>query len=446
MVQFPQHFRWGTGTYSYQVEGAANEDGRGESIWDRFCATPGNILNNDTGLVACDHYHRYPEDIQLMKKLGVHHYNFSIAWPRILPKGREQVNPRGFDFYDRLVDCLLEAGIEPFATLYHWDLPQALQDEVGGWASRETAYAFADYVDIVSRHFGDRIHNWLTLNEPAVTAFEGYELGIHAPGIKDARLAWQTSHHFLLAHGLAVPILRANGDQNTRVGITLNFTQLDPATSSPEDQAAVHFMDGKFHRWFLDPIFRGAYPADVLAQLGDLAPQTEPGDAEIIARPLDFLGANYYTRALISRSPTGNLDDFGSVRVEDAEYTEMDWEVHPRGIYNMLIRLHREYNIPQIYIVENGAAFADTLNEDGHVDDPRRINYLREHLLQVHAAVAEGVPLAGYSVWSLMDNFEWSLGYSMRFGVVYVDYPTQQRIIKASGYWYRDVIAANGLS
>jgi beta-glucosidase len=379
-----------------------------------------------------------------MKELGAHMYHFSIAWPRIIPAGRGRINPRGLEFYDRLVDTLLEAGIEPYATLYHWDLPQALQDEVGGWASRQTAYAFADYVDVVSRHLGDRVHNWLTLNEPAVTAFEGHEQGIHAPGIQDARIAWQTSHHFLLAHGLAVQVLRANGDANTRVGITLNFTQLDPATSSPEDRAAAHFMDGKLHRWFLDAIFRGGYPADVLARLGDVAPETEPGDAEIIARPLDFLGANYYTRYML-RHEDGVFDEFPSVHADGAEHTEMDWEVYPRGIYNTLLRLHREYAIPQIYIVENGAAFADTVGADGHIDDPRRINYLREHLLQVHAAIAEGVPLAGYSLWSLLDNFEWSLGYSMRFGIIFVDYPTQRRIIKASGNWYRDVIAANAV-
>ena len=446
MLHFPKHFHWGVSTYSYQVEGAANEDGRGESIWDRFCSIPGNILHHDTGLVACDHYHRYPEDIRLMQKLGVQLYNFSLAWPRILPTGRGQVNPRGFDFYDRLVDGLLEAGIEPYATLYHWDLPQALQDELGGWQSRETAYAFADYVDCVSRHFQGRIHHWLTLNEPAVTAFDGHESGVHAPGIRDARIAWQTSHHFLLAHGLAVPILRANGDGKTQVGITLNFTQIDPATPSPEDQAAARFLDGKLHRWFLDPLFRGEYPADILAQLGELAPKTEPSDAAIIAGPLDFLGANYYTRSLVTHSPTGSLNDFGSVKVEGADYTEMGWEVYPRGIYTMLSRLHREYHVPQIYIVENGAAFADTVSEDGKVEDPRRLDYLREHLLQVHAAIADGVPLAGYSVWSLMDNFEWSLGYSRRFGITYIDYPTQQRILKASGYWYREVIAANGLS
>lgn len=442
MVRFPEHFRWGAGTYSYQVEGAANEDGRGESIWDRFCAIPGTILNNESGLVACDHYHRYPEDVRLLKQLGVHMYHFSIAWPRIIPQGRGMVNQRGLDFYDRLIDTLLEAGIEPYATLYHWDLPQALQDQVGGWASRETAYAFADYVDVVAQQFGDRVHNWLTLNEPAVTAFEGHEEGIHAPGLRDARLAWQTSHHFLLAHGLAVQVLRVRGNANTRVGITLNFTHIDPATSSEEDAAAVRFIDGKMHRWFLDPVFRGAYPVDVLVRLGNIAPRTEAGDMQIIAQPLDFLGANYYTRFVLRHDPNTS-DEFPAVYAAGAEHTAMGWEVYPRGIYDMLLRLHREYAIPQIYLVENGAAFPDVVEADGSVHDPRRINYLREHLLQIHAALAEGVPLAGYSVWSLLDNFEWSLGYSMRFGIIYVDYPTQKRIMKASGYWYRDVIATH---
>jgi beta-glucosidase len=442
MVQFPEHFRWGTGTYSYQVEGAANEDGRGESIWDRFCSQPGTILNGDTGMVACDHYHRYREDIQLLQNLGVHMYHFSIAWPRIIPQGIGKVNPLGLDFYERLVDTLLAAGIEPFATLYHWDLPQALQDAQGGWASRQTAYQFADYVDVVSRRLGDRVHNWLTLNEPAVTAFEGHEDGIHAPGLRDPRLAWQTSHHFLLAHGLAVPILRANGDASTRVGITLNFTGIDPA--SPADEPTARFLDGKMHRWFLDPIFRASYPEDVLKHLGDLTPKTEPGDAEIIARPIDFLGANYYTHMVVQQTGKA-IDAFTTLPVEGAEYTAMDWEVYPRGIYEVLLRLHREYAVPAIYIVENGAAFPDMVEEDGSILDPRRINYLHEHLLQVHATLDEGVPLKGYSVWALLDNFEWSLGYSMRFGIVHVDYATQKRTLKASGAWYRDVIANNSV-
>lgn len=444
MVQFPDQFRWGVATASYQIEGAASEDGRGESIWDRFCATPGKVLNGDSGLVACDHYHRYREDIQLMQDLGIKAYRFSIAWPRILPAGRGQVNPPGLDFYDRLVDVLLRAGIEPFVTLYHWDLPQALQDEIGGWASRETAHAFAEYVDIVSRRLGDRVQRWITLNEPWVSAFIGHETGEMAPGIRDSKLAWQTSHHLLLAHGLAVPILRGNGGSHTRIGITLNLSPVHPATETPEDQSLAQFRDGKGNRWFLDPIFRGSYPADVLNVLGEMAPKTGAGDAEIIARPLDFLGINYYFRNIIHHRPGTGPTDFELVKPEGAEFTEMGWEIYPAGLYELLVRMHQEYHVPELYVTENGAAFADTVSEDGRVHDPRRVNYLGEHFLQAHAAIAAGVPLAGYFIWSLLDNFEWAHGYSKRFGIVYVDYPTQKRIIKDSGGYYHDVIAING--
>ena len=444
MAQFPENFLWGVATASYQIEGATREDGRGESTWDRFCATSGKVLNNDNGDVACDHYHRYREDVQLMRELGVNAYRFSIAWPRVLPNGRGQVNSAGLDFYDRLVDAILDAGIEPFVTLYHWDLPQALQDKVGGWGSRETAYAFAEYADVVSRRLRDRVHNWITLNEPYVNTFMGHESGEHAPGLKDARLAWQVSHHLLLAHGLAVPILRTNGSSQARVGITLSLTPTYAATSSAEDQLAAQFIDGRLNRWFLDPVFKGSYPSDVLTLLGDMAPKTEAGDAEIIAAPLDFLGVNNYFRAIISQGPGRFPDGIKRVRPEGAEFTAMDWEVYPEGLYDLLTRLHQEYSIPQYFITENGAAFNDTVSEDGHVHDPRRIQYLHDYLLQAQAAIAAGVPLAGYFVWSLMDNFEWAQGYSKRFGIVYIDYPTQRRIIKDSGYWYRDTIAANG--
>ena len=444
MAQFPENFLWGVATASYQIEGAATEDGRGESIWDRFCATPGKVLNGDSGLVACDHYHRYREDVALMRELGVKAYRFSIAWPRILPDGRGQVNPAGLDFYDRLVDTLLDAGIEPFVTLYHWDLPQALQDEIGGWGSRETSYAFANYVDIVSRHLGDRVQNWITLNEPYVSTFMGHEMGRMAPGLKDPRLAWQVSHHLLLGHGLAVPILRANSGPQARVGITLNLTPMYAATASAEDQLAAQIRDGKTNRWFLDPVFKGSYPSDLLTRLGDMAPKTAAADAGIIAVPLDFLGVNNYYRAIISQGPGGIPDDIKQIRPEGAEFTEMGWEVYPRGLYDLLTRLHQDYTIPQYFITENGAAFNDTVSADGHVHDPRRVQYLHDYLLQAQAAIAGGVPLAGYFAWSLMDNFEWAFGYSKRFGIVYIDYPTQRRIIKDSGYWYRDTIAANG--
>jgi beta-glucosidase len=444
MAQFPENFLWGVATASYQIEGAATEDGRGESIWDRFCATPGKVLNGDSGLVACDHYHRYREDVALMRELGVKAYRFSIAWPRIFPDGRGQVNPAGLDFYDRLVDTLLDAGIEPFVTLYHWDLPQALQDEIGGWGSRETPYAFANYVDIVSRRLGNRVQNWITLNEPYVSTFMGHETGRMAPGLKDPRLAWQVSHHLLLGHGLAVPILRANSGPQARVGITLNLTPMYAATASAEDQLAAQIRDGKTNRWFLDPVFKGSYPSDLLTLLGDMAPKTEAGDAGIIAAPLDFLGVNNYYRAIISQGPGGIPDGIQQIRPEGAEFTEMDWEVYPRGLYDLLTRLHQDYSIPQYFITENGAAFNDTVSADGHVHDPRRVQYLHDYLLQAQAAIAGGVPLAGYFAWSLMDNFEWAFGYSKRFGIVYIDYPTQRRIIKDSGYWYRDTIAANG--
>jgi beta-glucosidase len=448
MEQFPEHFRWGAATAAYQIEGAVTEDGRGESIWDRFCATPGHILNNDTGDVACDSYHLYPADVRLKQDLGLNAYRFSIAWPRILPEGRGQVNAAGLDYYDNLVDTLLSAGITPFATLYHWDLPQALQDEVGGWNSRETAHAFAEYADAVSKRLGDRVLHWITLNEPWVSAFMGNESGVMAPGIQDARIAWQVSHNLLLGHGLAVPVLRANGVPETRVGITLNLSPVKPATEAHEDATLAEYADGKQNRWFLDPLFRGGYPADMLDLLAtmsneNLVPLIESGDLEIIARPIDFLGVNYYYPTTVHQLPGGQFGQYEVVNPEGVQFTEMGWPIVPRGIYDLLTRLHKDYHIPELYITENGAAFADEVTDDGHVHDARRIDYLREHLLQAHAAIADGVPLAGYFVWSLLDNFEWAHGYSKRFGIVYIDYPTQKRVIKDSGFWYRDMIAKN---
>jgi beta-glucosidase len=445
MAQFPEHFRWGTASAAYQIEGAVHEDGRGESIWDRFCHTPGKIIHGETGDIACDHYHRYPEDIQLMQELGLRNYRFSIAWPRILPSGRGQVNAAGLDFYERLVDALLSAGIEPFVTLYHWDLPQALQDEVGGWNSRETSHAFANYADVVSRRLGDRVKYWITLNEPWVSSFVGNEMGVHAPGLKDPRIAWQVSHNLLLGHGLAVPILRANGNSDTHIGITLVLTPVEPATDSAEDQQLAIAADGKSNRWFLDPIFRGAYPQDVLDRLAqqNILPTIEAGDNAIIARPVDFLGLNYYYRTILHQKPDGSTEQ---VQPEGAEYTTMGWEVYPQGLHTLLSRLHNEYHVPAIYITENGTAFPDTLSANDQVHDPRRLNYLREHFLQAQQAISEGVPLLGYFVWSLTDNFEWAVGYTQRFGVIYVDYPTQRRIIKDSGHWYSKVIAENAVS
>jgi beta-glucosidase len=444
MGQFPETFRWGVATAAYQIEGAVREDGRGESIWDRFCHTPGKTRNGENGDIACDHYHLYPQDIQLMQEMGLRNYRFSMAWSRILPNGRGQVNAAGLDFYERLVDALLKAGIEPFVTLYHWDLPQALQDEVGGWASRETSAAFADYADVVSRRLGDRVKHWITLNEPWVSAFVGHELGVHAPGIHDSRTAWQVSHHLLLGHGLAVPILRANGGSDTRVGITLVLTPVESTTDSEEDRQLAQVTDGKHNRWFLDPVLRGSYPQDMLDWLAqkNLLPAIETGDNAIIARPVDFLGLNYYYRTILHQHPDGGMQ---MIQPEGAEITAMGWEVYPPGLHTLLSRLHNEYHVPAIYITESGAAFPDTLDSDGAVHDPRRLSYLREHFLQAQQAISEGVPLLGYFVWSLMDNFEWAHGYTPRFGVVYVDYPTQRRIVKDSGRWYSQVIAENAV-
>ena len=445
MAQFPEQFRWGVATAAYQIEGAVREDGRGESIWDRFCHTPGKIIHGETGDIACDHYHLYPQDIQLMQEMGLRNYRFSIAWPRILPTGRGQVNAAGLDFYERLVDALLSAGIEPFVTLYHWDLPQALQDEVGGWNSRETSHAFASYADVVSRRLGDRVKYWITLNEPWVSSFVGNEMGVHAPGLKDPGTAWQVSHNLLLGHGLAVPVLRANGNPDTRVGITLVLTPVEPATDSPEDRQLALAADGKSNRWFLDPVFRGSYPQDVLDRLAqqNILPTIEPEDNAIIARPVDFLGLNYYYRTILHQKPDGSTEQ---IQPEGAEYTTMGWEVYPQGLHTLLSRLHNEYHVPAIYITENGVAFADTLSAHEQVHDSRRLNYLREHFLSAQQAISEGVPLLGYFVWSLMDNFEWAVGYEQRFGIVYTDYPTQRRIIKDSGHWYSKVIAKNAVS
>jgi len=444
ILRFPEGFIWGAATSAYQIEGGVTEGGRGPSIWDTFCRSEGKVFQGHTGDVACDHYHRYAEDVELMRTLGLHAYRFSIAWPRILPEGRGEVNPEGLDFYDRLVDALLAAGIQPFATLYHWDLPQALQD-AGGWVSRDTVGAFCEYADAVSRRLGDRVKNWITHNEPWVVAFAGHAWGWHAPGLQDMATALQVAHHLLLSHGEAVPILRENGGAGTQVGITLNLAPVHPASPAAEDVAAARRRDGYLNRWFLDPLFKGTYPEDMLAFYGQLAPLVQPGDMARIAAPLDFLGVNYYTRNVVRDDPESPEVQSRLVMPEGAEVTEMGWEVYPQGLYELLMRLRDDYRPPAIYITENGAAFPDEATPDGRVFDPRRIAYLDGHLRQVHRAIREGVPLKGYFVWSLLDNFEWSHGYSKRFGLVYVFYPTQQRIVKESGYWYRRVIERNGL-
>ena len=445
-TSFPKGFRWGTATASYQIEGAVNADGRGASIWDTFVRQKGKIKNGDTGDVACDHYHHWASDVDLMKRLNVNSYRFSIAWPRVFPDGRGTLNPKGLDFYERLTDALLKKGIEPFVTLYHWDLPQKLQDE-GGWTNRATVDAFAVYADAVTRRLGDRVKNWMTQNEPLVTVFLGHVLGIHAPGVRDLGASIRVSHHINLSHGRGVQAVRANV-KNGKAGIVNVALQVEPASDKPEDIAAAKRQDGALIRWFNDPIFKGEYPSDVresyekLFRRNDLIP-IEAGDMKAISAPTDFLGVNYYTRQLIG----AGLEPPAGTRLAPPinPVTAMDWEIYPQGLYEVLKRLHRDYSPKAIYVTENGAAFPDTLTPDGQVVDPQRQSYLREHFLAAHRALAEGVPLKGYFVWSLLDNFEWAEGYTKRFGLVYVDYPTQRRIVKQSGAWFAQVARRNEL-
>jgi beta-glucosidase len=447
--RFPEGFLWGTATAAYQIEGAAFQDGRGPSIWDTFSHTPGKTLNGETGDISCDHYNRWREDVKLIQELGLTAYRFSISWPRVLPQGAGQPNERGLDFYDRLVDELQAANITPFVTLYHWDLPQALQDR-GGWANRDTVNAFASYADLVARRLGDRVGHWITHNEPWVAAFAGHYHGRHAPGIQDLRTALQVSHHLLLSHGRAVPALR-DRRPDTRVGITLNLAPARPASPTLADRAAARLHDGYLNRWFLDPLFGRGYPADMLTFYGDEAPRATAEDLKAIAAPIDFLGVNYYSPGIV-RAVSSEVEPLGFSVLSGAdlaarghEVTEMGWSVVPDGLAELLERVHRDYSPGAIYITENGAAFNDQVM-NGVVNDWQRIAYLRRHLLAAHKAIASGVPLRGYFVWSLVDNFEWALGYGKRFGLIYVDYPTQARVPKASATWYRSVIAANAIA
>jgi beta-glucosidase len=434
--RLPRDFLWGAAVSAYQIEGATDEDGRGESIWDRFAATPGKVANGDSGRIACDSYHRYGEDVRLMRELGLHAFRFSIAWPRILPTGRGSPNPAGLDFYDGFVDELLDAGIEPFVTLYHWDLPQALEDR-GGWPARETVDAFAEYVEVVARRLGDRVRHWITQCEPWVVAWLGYGLGEHAPGRTGEASALAAAHHVLLAHGRAAEVLRRESP-GSQVGITIDLVAYHPLTDSPEDLAAVMRMDGFRNRWILDPVLRGEYPADMLEHYAASLPAIEEGDLETIAAPLDFLGVNYYTRSLVRADPAGG--DPLTLVPDDAERTAMGWEVYPDGLRELLVRLRDEYELPPLYVTENGAAFADA-RSNGTVQDPQRISYIDRHVQAIRRAIDDGVPVQGYFLWSLLDNFEWTHGYSQRFGIVYVDYETLERVPKASYFWYRDLIA-----
>jgi beta-glucosidase len=435
---FPSDFLWGVSTAAYQIEGAWNEDGKRPSIWDTFTHTPGHIADHTTGDVACDHYHRWRQDVDLLRELGVNAYRFSISWPRIMPEGRGQVNPAGLDFYDRLVDALLEAGIQPFATLYHWDLPQALQDQ-GGWPNRETVAAFVDYAQVVARRLGDRVSRWITHNEPFIVAIYGHLTGENAPGLKDLQTALQAAHHLLLSHGEATLALRATVRGPVQVGIALNLQPVHAASPHPDDQQAAWRWDGLANRWFLEPLFRGVYPPDLWESFGPLAPRLQPGDLARIMVPVDFLGVNYYSRVVARHKPDQSPLQVEFVQPPGVERSSM-WEIYPAGLEEVLERVWSDYQPIALLITENGMPLADVVDAAGQVNDAPRISFLQRHLAAAHRVHAAGIPLRGYFVWSLMDNFEWAFGYQMRFGLVYVDFASQQRIPKASARWYGRVV------
>lgn len=440
-MPFPKNFVWGAATSSYQIEGAALEDGRGECIWHRFTHTPGKIKDATNGDIACDHYHRYADDVALMKQLGLQAYRFSVSWPRVLPTGVGPQNPLGLDFYDRLVDELLAAGITPYVTLYHWDLPQALQDR-GGWANPDSTAWFTDYAVLMAQRLGDRVQHWITHNEPWVVSLLANWLGIHAPGLTDANTAYKVAHHVLISHGQAVQAMRPHLP-GAEIGITLNMETALPATNSEADHQATHRFDGFFNRWFADPVQKGHYPADMVAIL---EPHLEGIDLSAIsqaAAPTDFLGINYYSSKLVTDGEDNPLVHVAFVPNPRASRTGMDWEVWPDGLAQLLVRLQQDYQPAKIYVTENGSAYPDSEPSNGVVEDPDRTAYLNGHLQAVETAIAEGAKVAGYFAWSLMDNFEWAEGYTQRFGIIHVDYATQTRTFKRSALTYQQMIAAN---
>jgi len=445
--RFPDGFVWGAGTSSYQVEGAVHEDGRGASIWDTFAHTPGRVENDEHADVTADHYHRWAEDVALLGELAVDAYRFSIAWPRIQPDGRGAANPRGIAFYDRLVDALLEQGVQPCPTLYHWDLPQALED-AGGWLVRATVDGFAEYAAVCYDAFGDRVRTWFTVNEPWVASTLGYRLGIHAPGHRDLRESVVASHHLLLAHGAAVGAFRAAGKPG-RIGIVLSQAPTYPATDSEADAAAAHGSDGYTNRWYLDPVLTAAYPADMLElwhRLVGPLDEIRDGDPAVIGTPSDFLGVNYYARRVIG---AGRSDDGLPWRVMPADpaipSTNTGWEITPTALFEQLVRLRADYGDLPMLITENGAVFFDQPNPDGRTHDAGRTAFIRDHLVAVHRAIETGVRVEGYFAWSLLDNFEWAEGFRSRFGLIHVDYPSGRRLVKDSGRAYAAMARANAV-
>jgi beta-glucosidase len=455
---FPDGFRIGAATAAYQIEGAVTEAGRTPSIWDTFSHTPGRIMDGQTGDVACDHYHRMPADVALIADLGLDTYRFSISWPRVQPGGSGGLNRAGVDFYRRLAGELRERGIDPWVTLYHWDLPQELED-AGGWPIRDTALRFADYAGLMHEALSDVVTHWTTLNEPWCAAFLGYAAGVHAPGRTEPAAAMAAAHHLMLGHGLAIAAMRA-GRPGSQLGVTLNQHPVMPASDDPADQDSARRIDGLVNRWFLDPLLLGRYPVDVIADVAAVTrmPFVRDGDLATMAAPFDLLGVNYYSRHVVSGiapdsgaatlagpAATGPSPWPGSADVRfttsGRPTTAMGWEIDPSGLVDTLVRIHSEYPEVPLYITENGAAFPDGPGPDGQVRDPDRVRYLDEHLAACQHAIARGVPLRGYLVWSLMDNFEWAFGFERRFGLCYVDYPSQRRVPKDSADWYAELTA-----
>lgn len=430
-MQFPKHFVWGVATSAFQIEGVASADGKGPSIWDTFCRQPGAIADASNGDIACDHYHRWEADLDLIASLGVNAYRFSVAWPRVQPLGSGDWNEAGMAFYERLIDGLTSRGIAAHLTLNHWDLPDALQP-AGGWAQRDTVARFVDYACEIGRRFGSRLASITTHNEPWVIATLGHETGIFAPGIKSRATSLQVAHHLMLSHGLAVQALREQGCK-ARLGIVLNLSPVQPVTDSEADHNKARIDDGQLVRWYMDPLFKGSYPADMLAHFGVDAPRTEPGDLEHICTPNDFLGINYYTRSMASAGEPWDATRGGLA------LSDMGWEIYPEGLTTLLLRLHADYPVPPMYVTENGGAFKDALT-DGVVHDADRTAYIASHIDAVADAMKQGVNMEGYMVWSLLDNFEWASGYAKRFGIVHVDYATQARTLKDSARWYQDFL------
>ncbi|RIW27805.1 beta-glucosidase [Bacillus salacetis] len=438
IIEFPQDMKWGAATAAYQIEGAAFEGGRGPSIWDTFSHTPGKVKNGDNGDVACDSYHRFEEDIQLMKELGIEMYRFSVSWPRIFPEGTGAVNPEGVQYYHQFVDALLANGIEPMCTLYHWDLPQSLQDQ-GGWEKRETVEAFAEYAAFMFKEFGGKIKKWITINEPWCVSFLSNFIGVHAPGYQDLQLATTISHHLLLAHGKAVRRFRESGIEGG-IGYAPNTEWNEPFSSKQEDVDACRRATGWFIEWFFDPVFKGSYPefmTDWLKQKG-VTLAIEDGDMEIISQEIDFLGINYYTGSVARYKENHDLFDVEKVDI-GYEKTDIDWNIYPEGFYKVLCKITDQYGRVPIYITENGACYNDEV-ENGRVTDDRRIQYLKGHLAALKRSMDSGVNIKGYLTWSLMDNFEWAEGYDKRFGLIHVDFNTLVRTKKDSYYWYKKII------